>query len=91
MDVGEVNIVTEQKEKLVKNAHNNELSRIEELSLDFTLVSVGVMKSIFCKKNGTPRQSGICPQSKGIISLHKKLFNNPMHAWQGIDQFEYVW
>lgn len=83
--------IDDGKRKPTKVDSNDENARIEELKLDFSVVSVGVMKSIFHRKNGTPRQSGICPQSKGIISLHKKLFNNPNHAWQGIDQFDYVW
>lgn len=57
----------------------------------FAFPQVGSLASIFNLKNGTPRQSGICPQSKGIIRLHKKLFNNPMHALEGIEQFKYIW
>ena len=82
---------TETASKKLKNACNDEQVRAEELKLDLTLVGVGILESVFNKKNGTPRQSGICPQSKGIIRLHKKLFNNPMHALEGIEQFKYVW
>ena len=78
-------------EKNVKNSENDEAKRFEELRLNFDLVTIGTIETIFNKKNGTPRQSGICPQSKGVIHLHKRLFNNPLHALEGMDQFQYVW
>lgn len=77
--------------KRQKNLDNDEQSRIKELQLDFDLIGIGTIESIFNKKNGTPRQSGICPQSKGVIRLNKRLFNNPIHALEGIEQFQYVW
>lgn len=73
------------------NENKKECNKIENFKLSLNVVSIGVVESIFNKKNGTPRQSGICPQSKGIIRLHKNLFNNPMHALDGIEQFEYLW
>lgn len=74
-----------------KNVASDESRRIEDLKLDLTLVSIGTLESIFNRKNGTPRQSNICPQSKGIIRLHKRLFNNPLHALEGIEQFRHLW
>lgn len=75
----------------VTNENKKECNKIENFKLPLNVVSIGVVESIFNKKNGTPRQSGICPQSKGIIRLHKDLFNNPLHALEGIEQFEYLW
>lgn len=81
-----------RKDALMKNFSNNdEQQRIEVLKLDLPVISVATLESIFNKKNGTPRQSGLCPQSKGIVRLHRTLFNNPMHALEGMDQFQYVW
>lgn len=80
------------KSLLKKKSADDDAKRVQEHRLsNFDLVSIGTMESIFNKKNGTPRQSGICPQSKGIIRLHKTLFNNPGHLFDGIDQFEFVW
>ena len=74
-----------------KNAQTEEQARIQELRLNFDLVGIGIIETVFNKKNATPRQSGLCPESKGIVHLHKRLFDNPMHALDGIDQFQYVW
>lgn len=81
----------EKKDKPKNFSNNDEQQRIEALKLDLPLISVATLESIFNKKNGTPRQSGICPQSKGIVRLHRTLFNNPMHALEGMEHFQYVW
>ncbi|KAH9497387.1 hypothetical protein DERF_013382 [Dermatophagoides farinae] len=77
--------------KVTNNNDKTEQSRIDEFKIDYDIVSIGVVESIFNRKNGTPRQSGICPQSKGIIRIHKKLFNNPSHPLIGIEKFSYLW
>jgi tRNA (Thr-GGU) A37 N-methylase len=59
--------------------------------MDECMKSIGFMRSIFNKKNGTPRQSSICPESKGIIEINKSLFNNPMHSLEGIQDFTHIW
>ena len=59
--------------------------------LNECLKPIGFMRSVFNKKNGTPRQSSICPQSKGFIELNKDIFNNPMHSVLGIQEFSHIW
>ncbi|XP_027204354.2 tRNA (adenine(37)-N6)-methyltransferase-like [Dermatophagoides pteronyssinus] len=75
----------------ITNHDKTEQSRIDEFKIDCDVVSIGIVESIFNRKNGTPRQSGICPQSKGIIRINKKLFNNPSHPLIGIEKFSYLW
>lgn len=59
--------------------------------LEECLKPIGFMRSIFNKKNGTPRQSSICPQSKGFIDLNNCVFNNPNHSLEGIENFCHIW
>ncbi|XP_054169323.1 tRNA (adenine(37)-N6)-methyltransferase-like [Oppia nitens] len=69
----------------------NSCSSAQPTRLDQCLQAIGFMESVFNKKNGTPRQSAICPQSKGCIDLNKCLFNNPMHSLIGIQDFTHIW
>ena len=63
----------------------------EPTKMDESMKSIGFMRSVFNKKNGTPRQSSICPQSKGIIEINKSVFNNPKHSLEGIRQYSHLW
>jgi len=80
----------QESKKLRLNQGKDETSRIERFLLKDLIVSIGWMETIFNRKNGTPRQSGICPESRGIVRLHKGMFNNAFHCFEGINEFEYV-
>lgn len=53
--------------------------------------AIGYIKSLFIRKNGTPRQSSICPESKATLHISKNVFNNPDHALEGLQEYTHVW
>lgn len=85
----------EKNHSIVKKKSTNDMkkecNRIEQLRLPLDVIKIGVIETIFNKKNGTPRQSGICPESKGIIRIDASLFNNPSHPLEGIERYQYLW
>ena len=52
---------------------------------------IGYLRSIFQFKNGTPRQPSLCSTARGTLTLEKRVFNNPDHALEGLEQFSHVW
>ncbi|KAK6179980.1 hypothetical protein SNE40_012215 [Patella caerulea] len=55
------------------------------------MCAIGVMKSVFLYKNGTPRQSSVCQRARGSITIDKSIFNNPDHSLQGLEEYSHVW
>ncbi|ESP00591.1 hypothetical protein LOTGIDRAFT_112669 [Lottia gigantea] len=53
--------------------------------------AIGFMRSVFQFKNGTPRQSFICPQARGSITIDKTVYNNPHHSLEGLQEYSHVW
>ena len=62
------------------NAQNNDIESFN---------SIGIFRSCFLTKNGTPRQPGICPYARGTLTI--TCFNNPEHSLDSISQFSHVW
>ncbi|BFY98492.1 hypothetical protein BsWGS_01532 [Bradybaena similaris] len=56
-----------------------------------TLQPIGIMKSVFHFKNGTPRQPSLCGGARGVITIDKSIFNNPEHSLEGLEQFSHAW
>ena len=56
---------------------------------DMSLKSIGIFRSCFLTKNGTPRQPGICPYARGSSTI--TCFNNPQHSLDGLSKFSHVW
>jgi len=52
---------------------------------------IGHISSWFTEKRGTPRQPGICKESKGKLTLSKGLFTNPEHTLDGLSSFSHLW
>ncbi|XP_050401849.2 tRNA (adenine(37)-N6)-methyltransferase [Patella vulgata] len=55
------------------------------------MCAIGVMKSVFLYKNGTPRQSSVCQHARGSITIDKSIFNNPDHSLHGLEEYSHVW
>ena len=55
------------------------------------LAPIGHIRSMFAKKNGTPRQSGLSQLARASLTVDKTVFTNPDHALQNLDQFSHVW
>ncbi|ELT89165.1 hypothetical protein CAPTEDRAFT_221783 [Capitella teleta] len=55
------------------------------------LKPIAEFRSMYTEKNGTPRQSGICPEALGCFTIHKDVFNNPEHSLEGIADFSHLW
>ena len=56
---------------------------------DDNFKSIGMFRSCFLTKNGTPRQPGICPYARGTLTI--TCFNNPEHSLDSLSQFSHVW
>ncbi|XP_035275354.1 tRNA (adenine(37)-N6)-methyltransferase isoform X2 [Anguilla anguilla] len=54
-------------------------------------VPIGYISSCFPGKNGTPRQPGICGQSRATLRIEASVFNNPDHALIGLEHYSHVW
>ena len=52
---------------------------------------IGFAKSVFCEKNGTPRQSGLVAGARATIEVRRDVFTNPEHSLEKIDQFSHLW
>lgn len=52
---------------------------------------IGVMKSLFQFKNGTPRQASICSNAPGVLTIEKSVFNNPSHSLEGLEDYSHAW
>lgn len=61
------------------------------LQSSVTLQPIGIMKSVFHLKNGTPRQSSLCEGARGVVTIDKSIFNNPEHSLEGLEQFSHAW
>lgn len=51
--------------------------------------AIGVARTCFREKNGTPRQPGLCPNATGYIELDT--FTNPNHALDGLEDYSHAW
>ncbi len=50
---------------------------------------IGVVKSPFLQKFGTPRQAALAPEAKGILELNPEVIEH--EALKGIDSFTHLW
>eukprot|EP00053_Salpingoeca_punica_P018938 m.188408 g.188408 ORF g.188408 m.188408 type:complete len:649 (+) comp17536_c0_seq2:118-2064(+) len=50
---------------------------------------IGVLRSCFREKNGTPRQGVVCPESRASLTL--TCFNNPEHSLEGLAAYSHAW
>ena len=55
------------------------------------LKTIGIIQSVFHHKNGTPRQSGVCPEAVAKLTISKEIFNNPEHSLEGLEEYSHVW
>ncbi len=55
----------------------------------FTLTPIGVVRSVFKKKFGIPRQPGLVEGAKGIIELTPPFGNE--QTTRGLDGFSHIW
>lgn len=53
--------------------------------------AIGRINSWYKSLNGTPRQSSIVPESKGIIELNKTFFDKPYLSLIDLDQYSHIW
>lgn len=52
---------------------------------------IGVIKTTFPEKRGTPRQPGVCADSVAKIILNNDVFTNPEHSLEGLDEYSHMW
>ena len=52
---------------------------------------IGLIRSCFKSKNGTPRQPSVCAFSRAKLKVSKQVFPNPEHSIQGLAEFSHVW
>eukprot|EP01118_Nematostelium_gracile_P011698 TRINITY_DN4192_c0_g1_i1.p1 TRINITY_DN4192_c0_g1~~TRINITY_DN4192_c0_g1_i1.p1 ORF type:complete len:195 (+),score=35.80 TRINITY_DN4192_c0_g1_i1:61-585(+) len=54
------------------------------------MVPIGHIESVFTEKNGTTRQSQLCPMSRGRLTIDSGV-PNPHHALDSLGEFSHVW
>lgn len=59
--------------------------------LDTKFKYIGVLRSVFLQKTGTPRQGSVCKNSRGALTIDENVFNNPEHSLDGLTEFSHVW
>jgi len=55
------------------------------------LKPIGILKTVFKYKNGTPRQPTVCLHARGVLTIDNSVFNNPQHSLEGLEQFSHIW
>ncbi|XP_034943858.1 tRNA (adenine(37)-N6)-methyltransferase [Chelonus insularis] len=75
---------------------NQQPSAIESASTSqsntsISLEPIGIINTGFPNKRGTPRQPGVCKESRGKITLFNSVFTNPDHALNGLHEFSHMW
>ncbi|XP_066535434.1 tRNA (adenine(37)-N6)-methyltransferase [Hoplias malabaricus] len=84
----------EETEETTTNKTSQGLQRGTELSLEtgrIQTVPIGFISSCFSRKNGTPRQPGLCMLSRATLQIQTSVFNNPDHALDGLQLYSHVW
>ena len=51
--------------------------------------AIGIIRTCFREKNGTPRQPGLCPNATGSIQI--EAFTNPSHSLEGLEDYSHAW
>ena len=70
-------------QKCVKSGH------VPSVTSSLSGMAVGVVRTCFREKNGTPRQPGLCPSAAGSIRI--EAFTNPDHSLKGLEEFSHAW
>lgn len=52
---------------------------------------IGEIESVFHEKNGTPRQSGICPQARAKLTIKSDIYSNPEHSVETLELYSHLW
>ena len=60
-------------------------------SIELHFKSVGLLKSVFHQKTGTPRQGSVCKNSRGSLTIDSSVFNNPEHSLDGLLEYSHIW
>ncbi|MEM7645363.1 MAG: tRNA (N6-threonylcarbamoyladenosine(37)-N6)-methyltransferase TrmO [Pseudomonadota bacterium] len=55
----------------------------------FTWTPIGIVRSPYKQKFGTPRQSGLVPEAQGVIELNPH--HVPQGALEGLEGFSHLW
>ncbi|XP_022203089.2 tRNA (adenine(37)-N6)-methyltransferase [Nilaparvata lugens] len=68
---------------------NDEQNETESHNIE--LQPIGVISSDFSQKRAVPRQSVICVQMQGKVTINNTVFTNPEHSLEGLDGFSHMW
>jgi len=60
-------------------------------NLSYTFKPIGLMKTVFKQKNGIPRQSNLCPHTKGVLNIDLELIQHSQYTLEGLENFSHVW
>lgn len=80
-------VLTERAATGSSSAQGDEAGQLATLSAP--IKPIGVVRSPFPSRMGTPRQGMLAPATRGWIQLEGRL--NPAEALDGIQQFSHVW
>lgn len=73
------------------NAANAAVPSTSKLPADLDIKYIGIIKTSFPNKKGTPRQPTIASEVKGQIILTSNLFTNNNHSLEGLEKFSHMW
>ncbi|KAK4883903.1 hypothetical protein RN001_000174 [Aquatica leii] len=75
-----------------KQADSTTSTPIEAQSqIDLSLSYIGVIRTHFPEKRGTPRQPGICSGATAKLTLNNVVFTNPEHSLEGLQDYSHMW
>ncbi|ETN58234.1 hypothetical protein AND_010192 [Anopheles darlingi] len=52
---------------------------------------IGVIRTVFSEKRAVPRQAVLASTVESRIELSPKIFNNPEHSLEGLENFSHIW
>lgn len=73
-----------------RNNYSPELQEVTQTD-GIQLPYIGVIKTNFPEKRGTPRQPAICADSVAKLTLNNEVFTNPEHSLEGLEEFSHMW
>lgn len=52
---------------------------------------IGYIETSFQNKRAVPRQPSVLSSSQGVVCIENSIFNNPEHAFNGLEEFSHMW
>ncbi|XP_055532751.1 tRNA (adenine(37)-N6)-methyltransferase [Wyeomyia smithii] len=77
------------QQRLATKANNGCREDTNENSI--LLKPIGIIRTVFPEKRAVPRQANVGSRLISRIELNLSVFNNPEHAFEGLEKFSHIW